>query len=400
MKEFFFFLILVLLITNINPIAYANKNNTSWASLKYNKTYLRTGPSKNNKVIWVYKRKGLPFKILRQKNEWSEVLLPSSQKGWINSSQISKKRNVLIQNTRSSVELALSNQKEIIITDKNLKTLSEIYDVAFEFGLDRNSIIIALGGGIVGDVSGFAAATWLRGIEYIQIPTTLFSMVDSSVGGKTGVNHPKGKNLIGAFNQPKAVFIDPETLKRLPKREFSAGMAEVIKYGVIRDKELFEYLEIEKNKNELINLKNEYLIKIINSSIKTKSYIVSQDEHENGVRAILNYGHSFGHVIENLCGYGKFLHGEAISIGMNIAGKIAIEKGLWSKEELERQQILLDSYDLPTEIPKINKEEVLTILMGDKKVRDGKMRFILPKEIGAVDIYDDVEDSLFLKFFS
>ena len=184
---------------------------------------------------------------------------------------------------------------------KNLKTLSEIYDVAFEFGLDRNSIIIALGGGIVGDVSGFAAATWLRGIEYIQIPTTLLSMVDSSVGGKTGVNHPKGKNLIGAFNQPKAVFIDPETLKSLPKREFSAGMAEVIKYGVIRDKKLFEYLEIEKNKNELINLKNEYLIKIINSSIKTKSHIVSQDEHENGLRAILNYGHSFGHVIENLC---------------------------------------------------------------------------------------------------
>jgi len=144
----------------------------------------------------------------------------------------------------------------------------------------------------------------------------------------------------------------------------------------------------------------EYLIKIINSSIKTKSIVVSQDEHENGVRAILNYGHSFGHVIENLCGYGKFLHGEAISIGMNIAGKIAIEKGLWSKEELERQQILLESYDLPTEIPKINKEDVLTILMGDKKVRDGKMRFILPKEIGAVDIYDDVEDSFFLKFFS
>jgi len=177
-------------------------------------------------------------------------------------------------------------------------------------------------------------------------------------------------------------------------------MAEVIKYGIIRDKELFEYLEIEKNKNELINLENEYLIKKIDSSIKTKSHIVSQDEHENGLRAILNYGHSFGHVIENLCGYGKFLHGEAISIGMNIAGQMAIEKGLWSKEELERQKNLLKSYDLPTEIPKINKEEVLTILMGDKKVRNGKMRFILPKEIGAVDIYDDVEDSLFLKFFS
>ena len=283
---------------------------------------------------------------------------------------------------------------------KNVETLIEIYNFAFEFGLDRNSLIIALGGGIVGDITGLAAATWLRGIDYIQIPTTLLSMVDSSVGGKTAVNHPKGKNLIGAFHQPKAVFIDPETLKTLPKREFNAGMAEVIKYGVIKDKELFEFLENEKNKNKLINLENECLIKIINSSIKTKSHIVSKDEQEHGVRAILNYGHSFGHVIENLCGYGEFLHGEAISIGMKIAGGIALEKGLWSNEEFIRQDNLLKSYSLPTKIPKINKKEVITILMGDKKVRDGKMRFILPKGIGEVDIYDDVLDSLFLKYFS
>ena len=285
-------------------------------------------------------------------------------------------------------------------SNKNLKTLSEIYDAAFEFGLDRNSLIIALGGGIVGDITGLAAATWLRGIDYIQIPTTLLSMVDSSVGGKTAVNHPKGKNLIGAFNQPKAVFIDPETLKTLPKREFNAGMAEVIKYGVIRDKELFAFLENEKNKNKLINLENESLIKIINSSVKTKSQIVSEDEQENGIRAILNYGHSFGHVIENLCGYGEYLHGEAISIGMKIAGEIATEKGLWSKEKSSRQNNLIKSYGLPTQIPKINKKDVLKILMGDKKVRDGKMRFILPKEIGEVDIYDDIEDSLFLKYFT
>ncbi len=252
----------------------------------------------------------------------------------------------------------------------------------------------------MGDITGLAAATWLRGIEYIQIPTTLLSMVDSSVGGKTAVNHPKGKNLIGAFHQPKAVFIDPETLKTLPKREFNAGMAEVIKYGVIKDKELFEFLENEKNKNKLINLENEYLIRIINSSIKTKSHIVSEDEKEHGIRAILNYGHSFGHVIENLCGYGEFLHGEAISIGMRIAGDIALEKGLWSKEEFARQNNLLKSYSLPTKIPKINKNEVIKILMGDKKVRDGKMRFILPKRIGEVDIYDDIVDSLFLKYFS
>ena len=164
--------------------------------------------------------------------------------------------------------------------------------------------MIALGGGIVGDVTGFAAATWLRGIEYIQIPTTLLSMVDSSVGGKTAVNHPKGKNLIGAFYQPKAVFIDPETLLTLPTREFKAGMAEVIKYGVIKDKSLFEYLENQKNRDKILNLENESLINIINKSIKTKASIVSEDEKENGIRAILNYGHSFGHVIENLCGYG------------------------------------------------------------------------------------------------
>ncbi len=283
---------------------------------------------------------------------------------------------------------------------KNLETLSEIYNVAFEFGLDRNSLMIALGGGIVGDITGLAAATWLRGIEYIQIPTTLLSMVDSSVGGKTAVNHPKGKNLIGAFHQPKAVFIDPETLKTLPKREFNAGMAEVIKYGVIKDKSLFEFLENEKNKNKLTNLENKSLIKIINNSIKTKSHIVSEDEKEHGIRAILNYGHSFGHVIENLCGYGEFLHGEAISIGMKIAGDIALEKGLWSKEESTRQENLIESYGLPTQIPKINKENILTILMGDKKVRNGKMRFILPKGIGEVDIYEDIEDALFLKYFS
>ena len=284
-------------------------------------------------------------------------------------------------------------------SNKNLDTLSDIYNAAFKIGLDRNSLMIALGGGIVGDVTGFAAATWLRGIEYIQIPTTLLSMVDSSVGGKTAVNHPKGKNLIGAFYQPKAVFIDPETLVTLPKREFKAGMAEVIKYAVIKDKKLFEYLEIERNRDKILNLENESLIKIINNSIQTKASIVSEDEKENGIRAILNYGHSFGHVIENLCGYGEYLHGEAISIGMKIAGDIATEKNLWLKEDSLRQNNLIKNYGLPTQTPKIKKTEVITILMGDKKVRDGKMRFILPRDIGEVDIFNDIEESQFLKYF-
>ena len=282
---------------------------------------------------------------------------------------------------------------------KNIATLNEIYDAAFKNGLERNSLMIALGGGIVGDITGLAAATWLRGIEYIQIPTTLLSMVDSSVGGKTAVNHPNGKNLIGAFHQPKAVFIDPQTLKTLPIREFKAGIAEVIKYGVISNKELFIFLENENYRNKIFELESKSIIKIIESSVKTKSHIVSMDEQENGIRAILNYGHSFGHVIENLCGYGEYLHGEAISIGMKIAGEIALKKNIWTKVNAARQNKLLANYGLPTKIPKLNKSDILKILMGDKKVRNGKMRFILPNDIGQVGIYDDIDDTDFLNFF-
>tara|TARA_Y100001968_G_C19431936_1_gene757558 strand:+ start:1415 stop:2485 length:1071 start_codon:yes stop_codon:yes gene_type:complete len=303
--------------------------------------------------------------------------------------------NLSINNFSAEIFIIKAGEKH-----KNLKTLNEIYDAAFNAGLERGSLLIALGGGIVGDIAGLAAATWLRGIDYIQIPTTLLSMVDSSVGGKTAVNHPKGKNLIGAFYQPKAVFIDTNSLKTLPLREFQAGMAEVIKYGLIKDKDLFEFLEAKPNIKRIKNLDNDYLIEIIMKSVQTKSHIVSMDEQEKGIRAILNYGHSFGHVIENLCGYGKFLHGEAISIGMRIAGDIASDKGLWTKEESMRQNNLLLDYGLPIEIPRMDKAAILKILMGDKKVKDGKMRFILPKSIGEVDIYDNISDSDFLKFFN
>ncbi len=285
-------------------------------------------------------------------------------------------------------------------TYKNVDTLNEIYDAAYEYGLERGSLMIALGGGIVGDITGLAAATWLRGIDYIQIPTTLLSMVDSSVGGKTAVNHPKGKNLIGAFHQPKAVFIDIDTLKTLPRREFNAGMAEIIKYGIIKDEELFEFLENKNNINQITNLNKLFLVKIIKKSVQTKSDIVGMDEQESGVRAILNYGHSFGHVIENLCGYGEFLHGEAISIGMRIAGEIAVTKGLWKKDELKRQNKLIQEYGLPVKIPQIPKDQILKILMGDKKVKEGKMRFVLPTKLGKVDIYDNIRDSDFMYLFN
>ena len=283
--------------------------------------------------------------------------------------------------------------------NKNINSLNKIYDASFKAGIERSSLMVALGGGIVGDITGLAAATWLRGLDYIQIPTTLLAMVDSSVGGKTAVNHPNGKNLIGAFHQPKAVFVDTNTLKTLPEREFKAGLAEVIKYGVIQDKELFEYLEEKQNRDLILKLDNIPLTKLITRSIVTKSNIVALDEQEKGIRAILNYGHSFGHVIENICGYGKYLHGEAISIGMRIAGDIAYSKGLWKKEEALRQNNLLKQYDLPTQIPRISRNQVLRILMGDKKVREGKMRFILPTKIGEVEIYNDIKDSDFLKYF-
>ena len=285
-------------------------------------------------------------------------------------------------------------------TYKNIETLNKIYDAAFEYGLERGSLMIALGGGIVGDITGLAAATWLRGIDYIQIPTTLLAMVDSSVGGKTAVNHTNGKNLIGAFHQPKAVFIDTDTLKTLPIREFKAGMAEIIKYGIISDENLFKFLENKNNLKKIMKLDNLSLIKIIRKSVKTKSNIVSMDEQEKGIRAILNYGHSFGHVIENLCGYGEYLHGEAISIGMRIAGDISISKGLWKKEDSERQNNLIENYGLPVKTPKIEKNKILKILMGDKKVKDGKMRFVLAKKIGEVGIYDDIKDSDFLNLFN
>ena len=282
--------------------------------------------------------------------------------------------------------------------NKGLETVQEIYDMAKEFEIDRGSLILALGGGVVGDIAGFAAATWLRGIDIIQIPTTLLSMVDSSVGGKTGVNHPKGKNLIGAFHQPKKVLIDPNTLETLPSRELKAGLAEVIKYGVIKDKNLFELLEKEQNINDILDLKTNILIDIIKMSVESKAHIVSIDEKENGIRAILNYGHTIGHVIENICGYGKYIHGEAIAIGMKVVGDLAANKQLWTTKEAERQTSLIKRYGLPTETPKMNKLEILNILKSDKKVRDGKLRFVLPTKIGKVDIFENITEDEILDF--
>ena len=218
-------------------------------------------------------------------------------------------------------------------------------------------------------------------------------MVDASIGGKTGVNHSGGKNLIGAFHQPKLVVIDPLTLETLPKREFRAGMAEVIKYAVIGDPSLFKLLEKAFCIDNLSNLGDNLITEILERSAATKARIVVSDERESGLRAILNYGHTFGHAIENLCGYGKFLHGEAVAIGMIAVGELALIKGKWKEEDANRQKKLIKKAGLPTYWPKLDHEEVLQALTGDKKVKDGKIRFILPRKIGEVEISNEITES-------
>lgn len=284
---------------------------------------------------------------------------------------------------------------------KTLESISDIYDSALKYSLERNSTMIALGGGVVGDMTGFAAATWLRGINFIQIPTTLLAMVDASVGGKTGVNHPQGKNLIGAFYQPKLVLIDSSVLKTLPEREFKAGMAEVIKYGVIWDKTLFKRLENENNIHSLNNLSGVLLNDILTRSCQAKVDVVSQDEKESGLRAILNYGHTIGHVIESLTHYETFVHGEGVAIGMVAAGKIAVKTNLWQEEEAIRQTKLIEKTGLPTQIPDyLDLEEIIANLQTDKKVKAGKVRFILPETIGKVIITDQISSDLLRQVFS
>jgi len=274
---------------------------------------------------------------------------------------------------------------------KTLASISLIHDAAFAQRLERSSLMVALGGGVVGDMTGFAAATWLRGIGVVQVPTTLLAMVDASIGGKTGVNHPGGKNLIGAFHQPQLVLIDPDSLATLPEREFRAGMAEVIKYGVIGDAELFRELEAAGERlASMRTLPAPLLQRILERSAAAKARVVAADEREGGLRAILNYGHTLGHVVETLCGYGTYLHGEAVAIGMVAAGELALELGLWSAEDQVRQRSVIAAAGLPGRWPELDNAAVLECLQGDKKVRDGCVRFVLPTSLGSVEILSDV----------
>ena len=285
---------------------------------------------------------------------------------------------------------------------KTPATVALIHDAAFAAKLERGSLIVALGGGVVGDMAGFAAATWLRGIAVVQVPTTLLAMVDAAIGGKTGVNHPGGKNLIGAFHQPRLVLIDPSVLATLPVQEFRAGMAEVIKYGVIGDSELFAALEAAALKDPSGDgglasreaLGEDLLQTLLERSAAAKARVVAADEREGGLRAILNYGHTLGHCVETLSGYGTYLHGEAVGLGMLAAGALSRHLGLWSAQEENRQRALIAAAGLPLNWPPLDPEAVLACLQGDKKVRQGKVRFVLPIAIGRVVIRDDIDPGL------
>ncbi|BAU10523.1 3-dehydroquinate synthase AroB [Leptolyngbya sp. NIES-3755] len=278
---------------------------------------------------------------------------------------------------------------------KTPATLQKIYDAALENRLERSSVMVALGGGVIGDMTGFAAATWLRGISVVQIPTTLLSMVDAAIGGKTGVNHPNGKNLIGAFHQPRLVLIDPQVLKTLPSREFRAAIAEVIKYGIIWDAELFETLEQAKRLDQIRLVGDELVNEMLVRSAQAKAHVVSKDEKESGLREILNYGHTIGHAIESLTNYRVVNHGEGVAIGMMAAGLIAVEMGLWDQGECDRQKALIEKAGLPTQIPtECDRAQILPALQADKKVKDGKVRFVLPRQIGTVIVTDQVEPAI------
>ena len=272
---------------------------------------------------------------------------------------------------------------------KNSDTLNSIYDALLQNRCERSTTLIALGGGVIGDLTGYAAATFLRGVPFIQIPTTLLSQVDSSVGGKTGINHPLGKNMIGAFYQPQLVLADIDTLQTLPPREFSAGVAEVIKYGLIRDAHFFDWLEHQMP--QLMQLDEAVLSEAIYRSCQNKADVVARDEHEQGERALLNLGHTFGHAIENAMGYGVWLHGEAVAAGTMMAADLSQRMDWLSADDVARIKNSLLAANLPLIPPKLGTAKYLDLMGLDKKVENGKIRLVLQQGIGRAVITSDYD---------
>ena len=287
--------------------------------------------------------------------------------------------------------IARENTADIVIEageqSKNISVLQTIYDACIQHGMDRKSTIIALGGGVIGDMAGFAAATYMRGVRFVQVPTTLLAQTDSSVGGKVGIDYNGVKNIVGAFLQPALVYINTNTLKTLLKREFSAGMAEVIKYGVIKNAAFLQYLE--DNKDKACALDPETMQTIIYNCCAVKASVVQQDETETGMRAILNFGHTVGHGIESAKGF-ELLHGECVALGMVGALKIALERGYVSEQDAEQCTALLQGYGLPVKTGGVDVKTVLSYMKNDKKKENGQLKFILPRRMGAAEIYTDV----------
>ncbi|QSX40641.1 3-dehydroquinate synthase [Shewanella cyperi] len=290
-----------------------------------------------------------------------------------------------------------SQVQQVILPDgeqyKTLAQLNTVFTALLEGNFARDSLLVALGGGVIGDMTGFAAACYQRGIDFIQVPTTLLSQVDSSVGGKTAVNHPLGKNMIGAFYQPKLVMIDTDCLQTLPAREFAAGMAEVIKYGIIWDAAFFEWLE--GHIEALKALDEQALQYAIGRCCEIKAQIVAEDETEQGVRALLNLGHTFGHAVEAEMGYGNWLHGEAVATGMVLAAQTSVAMGLMDASILGRIEALIEAFDLPTQAPEsMDFDSFIQHMRRDKKVLAGQIRLVLPLGIGSAKVTDAAGDEL------
>jgi 3-dehydroquinate synthase len=297
-------------------------------------------------------------------------------------------RGVLKSHDVDTIAIVLPDGEEY----KNAETMGLIYDALLQNRCERTTPLIALGGGVIGDMTGFAAATYLRGVPFIQIPTTLLAQVDSSVGGKTGINHPLGKNMIGAFYQPQVVLADIATLDTLPDRELSAGLAEVIKYGLIRDVSFFEWLE--QNMDRLLRRDADALQYAVARSCRNKAEVVAADEREAGERALLNLGHTFGHAIEAGMGYGNWLHGEAVAAGTVLASDLSCRMGWITEADVRRIRVLFERSGAPVVAPALGEEKYLQLMGLDKKVAGGKLRFVLLKSIGRAVVSGDAPESL------
>jgi len=275
---------------------------------------------------------------------------------------------------------------------KSFRTIDKIVTQMLELGCDRNSVVLAFGGGVVGDIAGFVASVYKRGIPYLQIPTTLLAQVDSSIGGKTGVNHPLGKNMIGTFYQPKMVWTDLAVLQTLPKREIICGLGEIIKYGLIKDCELFQL--VEENLEVIVALDLEIVQEIVMRCCQIKAEIVAQDEKETGPRMVLNFGHTIAHALEAEMGYKKISHGEAVLLGMLVESKIALNLKMLNKEDFLRIEKLVSRFELTAKLNNIEVSRLLEFIKNDKKSSSGQTKFILPLKIGEVEIVDEVEEDL------